>query len=287
MSDTTSDPTGGSTGGEPLPVELAAIERGAGPAVTLVHGGIFHSGPAWSRTIGPLVEAGYRVLAVDRRGYGRSPDGDVPGSGAVGVQAEDVAATLRLRGVTASHVVGVSYGAMVALELALRHPDLTTSLTLVEPTVFSLLEDDPDYAEWIHRFAELDAIGRAGSPHELWLSEWLDLMDPAMARGLQPGSRAWPLVEEAFQRRRREESILRYRPDPGHLRSLQVPTLVVNGSDSEPALHAVGDLLADLIPAARHAEVAEAGHQLHAERPEAFNELLLAFLFKSLARFRS
>jgi pimeloyl-ACP methyl ester carboxylesterase len=264
---------------ESPPVELAAIERGAGPTVTLVHGGIFHSGPAWSRNIGALVEAGYRVIAVDRRGYGRSPDGDARGS--VGLQAEDVAATLRLRGVPAAHVVGVSYGAMVGLELALRHPDVTVSLTLVEPTVFSLLEDDPDYAEWIHRFTELDALGMSGSPHQLWLTEWLDLMDPAMARGLQPGSRAWPLVEEALQRRGREESILRYRPDPERLRTLQVPTLVVNGSDSEPALHAVGDLLADRIPTARHAEIAGAGHQLHAERPEAFNELLLAFLSRS------
>src|SRR6266545_8209070 len=58
------------------PIELAAIDRGAGPAVALVHGGVFHSGPCWARTIGPLVEEGYRVIAVDRRGYGRSPDGD-------------------------------------------------------------------------------------------------------------------------------------------------------------------------------------------------------------------
>ena len=57
-------------------VELAAIERGAGPAVTLVHGGVFHSGPAWARTIGALVQSDYRVIAVDRRGYGRSPPGD-------------------------------------------------------------------------------------------------------------------------------------------------------------------------------------------------------------------
>src|SRR2546425_11320518 len=96
-------------------IELAAIDRGAGDAVALVHGGAFYSGPAWARSIGPLVEAGYRVIAVDRRGYGRSPGGDaevVP----VWLQAEDLAATLSLREVEATHVVGVSYGALVSLE---------------------------------------------------------------------------------------------------------------------------------------------------------------------------
>src|SRR5258708_6505867 len=124
-------------------VELAAIERGAGPAVTLIHGGIFHSGPAWAKTIGPLVQDGYRVIAVDRRGYGRSPEGDrddVP----VRLQAADVSTTLDLREVAASHVVGVSYGALVALELALRQPERVSSLTLIEPTIFAWLKDDPD-----------------------------------------------------------------------------------------------------------------------------------------------
>src|SRR2546427_11142751 len=103
-------------------VELAAIERGAGPAVTLIHGGVFHSGPAWARTIGPLVQAGYRVIAVDRRGYGRSPAGgtdQIP----VSLQARDVAATLDLREGEASHVAGVSFGALVGLELALVRPE--------------------------------------------------------------------------------------------------------------------------------------------------------------------
>jgi alpha-beta hydrolase superfamily lysophospholipase len=55
------------------PIELAVIERGAGAPVALVHGGVFHSGPAWAKSMGALVDAGYRVIAVDRRGHGRSP----------------------------------------------------------------------------------------------------------------------------------------------------------------------------------------------------------------------
>jgi lipase len=258
-------------------VELAAIERGAGPPVTLIHGGVFHSGPAWAKTIGPLVQEGYRVIAVDRRGYGRSPPGEadqVP----VRLQARDVARTLDLREVGASHVAGVSYGALVGLELALASPERVLSLTLIEPTIFSWLKGDPDYAPWIHRFTELESLGVAGTPHHVWLEPWLSLIDPAMARGLRPGSPSWPLVERALQWQWREECISSYRPDDDLLDAFAVPTLILNGGDSEPALREVGELLAERIPSAQHVELPGAGHQLHSQSAGAFNELLRRFL---------
>jgi pimeloyl-ACP methyl ester carboxylesterase len=258
-------------------LELAAIERGAGPAVTLIHGGVFHSGPAWAKTIGPLVQGGYRVIAVDRRGYGRSPAGDTD-SIPVSLQARDVATTLDLRDVEVSHVAGVSYGALVALELALAQPKRVLSLTLIEPTIFSWLKGDPDYAPWIHRFTELESLGAAGTPHQVWLEPWLSLMDPAMARDLRPGSPAWPLVERALAGQWREEGISSYRPDDDLLDAFSVPTLILNGGDSEPALREVGELLAERLPSAQHVEVAGAGHQLHAQNAATFNHLLGTFL---------
>jgi 4,5:9,10-diseco-3-hydroxy-5,9,17-trioxoandrosta-1(10),2-diene-4-oate hydrolase len=247
-------------------VELAAIERGAGPAVTLIHGGVFHSGPAWARTIGPLVQDGYRVIAVDRRGYGRSPDGDADEI-SVRLQAGDVATTLDLRDVATSHVVGVSYGALVGLELALADPERVSSLTLIEPTIFAWLKDDPDYAPWFRRFRELEDVGASGAPHEEWLVAWLSLIDPDMATGLRPGSSAWPLMERAL--------VL---PDHGLLETLAVSTLIVNGGNSEPAMQQVGTLLADRLPSAQHVELAGEGHQLHAQNASVFNELLGTFL---------
>jgi pimeloyl-ACP methyl ester carboxylesterase len=261
-------------------VELAAIERGAGPAVTLIHGGVFHSGPAWAKTIGPLVQAGYRVIAVDRRGYGRSPPGDTDQI-SVNLQARDVATTLRLREVEASHVAGVSYGALVALELALARPELVLSLTLVEPTIFSWLKGDPDYEPWVHRFTELESLGIAGTPHQVWLEPWLSLMDPAMARSLRPGSPAWPLVERALHYQWREEPVSAYRPDEDGLAALAAPTLIVNGGDSEPALREVGELLAERLPSAQHVEMPGVGHELHAQCAGAFNQLLEAFLARN------
>jgi len=241
---------------------------------------VFHSGPAWARTIGPLVQAGYRVIAVDRRGYGRSPAGDTDQI-SVNLQARDVATTLQLREVEASHVAGVSYGALVALELALARPELVLSLTLIEPTIFSWLKGDPDYEPWIQRFTELESLGIAGTPYHVWLEPWLSLMDPAMARSLRPGSPAWPLVERALGSQWKEEPVSSYRPDEDRLDALGVPTLIVNGADSEPALREVGGLLAERLPLAQHVEMAGAGHELHAQSAGAFNQLLEAFLARN------
>lgn len=261
----------------PAAVELAAIDRGTGAAVVLVHGGAFHGGPTWAKTMGPLLSAGYRVLALDRRGYGRSAPGDAPVI-PMALQAEDLVATLDLREVTAAHLVGVSYGALVCLETALAHPDRVLSLTLIEPVLFGWLREDPDYAEWVDHFDTLQAQAMAGAPYEEWLEDWLGLIDPAMGRDLRPGAPAWALVRRALEHQWQEEGPSTYQPDPDRLARLDVPTLIVNGSESEPALRAVADLLTERIAGAIHAEVADAGHQLHIDQSEAFNRLLALFL---------
>lgn len=276
MSQTTPDPA--PAPGEP--VELAALERGAGAAVTLIHGGIFHSGPTWARQIGPLATEGYRVLAVDRRGYGRSPHvAPPPGERiSVSLQAADVWHTLDLREAQASHLVGISYGALVALEAALARPEACTSLTLVEPGLLAWLADDPDFAPWLRRWRELEAVGASGAPTEEWLGEFLSLIDPQMAKDLAPGSPAFGVLERALPHEWEEESAATYQPDPAALEALGVPTVVITGAESEPAPHAIADLVAERIPGASQAEIDRAGHAVQAEQPDAFNRLLLGFL---------
>jgi pimeloyl-ACP methyl ester carboxylesterase len=220
------------------------------------------------------------VIAVDRRGFGRSPAG-APEPGElvpVALQAEDVRTTLDLREVGQTHVVAISYGALVALELATRRPERVRSLTLVEPALFSWLADDEDYAPWFVRFVELESAGAAGADPEEWLDEWLGLIDPKMAEALAPGPRAREILERALPHQLAEESAASYRPDIGRLAALGIPALVVNGADSEPALHAVGQALAGALPGSRHVLIPGAGHQVHAEARGLFNEVLLGFL---------
>lgn len=221
------------------------------------------------------------MIAVDRRGYGRSPPNGGPSAGQrvpVRLQAEDLAMTLDRREAASSHLVGISYGALVALELALRHPERVRTLTLVEAALFGWLRDDPDYAPWIDRFIELEKAGAAGAPTGVWLGPLLALMDPGMADGLTEDNPARPLLERTLPEQLGQESPVDYRPDPAAVAGLAIPSLIINGTDSEPAMQAVGEQLATRLPGARHIVIPGAGHQVHVEATEVFNEVLISFL---------
>lgn len=261
------------------PIELAAIDRGAGTPVALVHGGVFHSGPAWAKTLGPLVDAGYRAIAVDRRGHGRSEDGDaewVP----VHVHADDLRLTLELRDAHEVDLVGVSHGALVCLEFALSWPDRARSMVIVEPPLFTWMAGDHDYHDWFTQFFVIDRNRRKGMPLEQWVPAWLGLMDSRMAAEITPDSPAWQMIRRHGPLIFKEEPGWWYEPNEERLDALRTPTLVINGSESEPPMQAIGEMLAERLPAGSHAWIDGAGHDAHARRPEAFNQWLLSFLGK-------
>ena len=80
---------------------------------------------------GQLIEAlsaHYRVLAFDNRGAGRTDKPDAPYS--VEQMADDTAGLMRSLGIGRAHVVGISLGGRIALDLALNHPELVGDLVL-------------------------------------------------------------------------------------------------------------------------------------------------------------
>lgn len=101
-------------------------ERGAGEPLLLIQG-LGYPGDMWFRLL-PALAANHRVLWFDNRGTGRTgvPDGPYP----VEVMADDAAAVLDAAGVDAAHVMGVSMGGFISLELTLRHPSCVQSLVL-------------------------------------------------------------------------------------------------------------------------------------------------------------
>lgn len=250
------------------PIELAAIDRGAGTPVALVHGGIFHAAPAWAKQIGPIAEAGYRVMAVDRRGHGRSPAGD--GEASVHMHADDLRLTLELRDAPRAHLAGVSYGALVCLEYALSWPERPISLTLLEPPLFTWLEDEPEYKEWYDKFVEI-AHNKDRSVLGEWLPQWLGLMDSRMQKDLTPDSRAWSIVEKQAHLIFEEEPGWEYRPDLNKLHNLAAPVLILNGDLSEPPMQLIGEMLAKRLPNSRHRFIPGGGHDSHARVPGLFN----------------
>lgn len=105
-------------------MELYVHRWGSGPRIVFVHGAVLGGREAW-RAQRPLTDR-WTVLAPDRPGHGRSP-GD----------RSDFESEARLIADQLldepAHLVGLSYGAIVAMYAAALRPDMVRSLTVIEP----------------------------------------------------------------------------------------------------------------------------------------------------------
>jgi pimeloyl-ACP methyl ester carboxylesterase len=127
-------------------VELYVHRWGSGPSIVLVHGVVLGGRESW-RAQRPLTER-WTLLAPDRPGHGRSPGGHQ--------DFETDAALVRDQLLAEpAHLVGHSYGGIVAMLAAAQRPDAVRSLTVIEPPATSVAAGDPLVDEWT---AEMEAI---------------------------------------------------------------------------------------------------------------------------------
>jgi 2-hydroxy-6-oxonona-2,4-dienedioate hydrolase len=112
------------------PIEYAVA--GDGPAVLVVHGagGGFDQGLDFGK---PLVEHGFRVIAMSRFGYLRTP---LPADATPAAQADAHACLLDTLHLQRVPIIGISAGAPSSLQFAIRHPQRTTALVLVVPGAY-------------------------------------------------------------------------------------------------------------------------------------------------------
>jgi pimeloyl-ACP methyl ester carboxylesterase len=233
----------------------------------------------------PLADR-YRLLAVDRRNYGASPDAEV---GDYHVDADDVLDLLAAQP-GGAHLLGHSYGGVVAMLAATRRPDLVRSLTLIEPGAIQTATDLPAPAEFVarRRRAAQKAGRHPGQPDGHPAEQPQDLRDAL--RAATAGLTATPVLPTPLRLRaaraaQRELPCFDAELDLPALAAARWPKLVVRGTwESRPqaALDAVGNALmatADHLAQRLNAHllvVPGAGHWPHAEAPTPVNAALRA-----------
>ena len=105
---------------------------GEGPPVLMVHG----AGGGYDQGLdigGPLIKRGFRLIAMWRFGYLRTP---LPEDASVEAQADAHASLLDALGISRAAVVGASAGAPSAMQFALRYPDRCAALVLLSPALY-------------------------------------------------------------------------------------------------------------------------------------------------------
>lgn len=270
-------------------VELRVRHGGAGPAVLLIHGHP-RTGSTWHAVAPRLVDAGFRVVVPDMRGYGQSSkvpvrsDHSQQSKRAV---ANDLRILMECLGESTYAVAGHDRGCDVAMRLALDHPDVVTRVALMDgiPITEALARCDEDFARsWYHWFffAVPDKPERAINADPLaWYThdpdqmgaenhaEWVQAVtNPETVRAMLEDYRAGLTVDAALERQDREAG-----------RRITCPALHL-WSSQDDLRRQHGDTVAiwrEWCLEVRGVPI-ESGHHQAEENPIALTEALVGFL---------
>ena len=252
-------------------VELAGArvfyrDGGSGPAVVFLHANT-GSSRVWEYQIPAFTAAGYRVIAFDRRGWGRTA---VDPSAKPSTAADDLVSLLDHLQIRQIHLIGTAAGGFVALDFAISFPERLRSV-VVANSIGGV--QDPEFIELGRRirppqfdalppeFRELGPSYRAGQPEGT--QRWVDL--EKISRPPGPVAPAQPL---------------RNRLTFALLETIKVPTLLLTGGADLYAPPPVLQLFAAHIREAESVILPEAGHSSYWEQPEVFNRAVLNFIRK-------
>ena len=238
---------------------------GAGTPVVFLHAA---SGTteSWVYQVPDFTAAGYRCIAYDRRGWGRSlstPTGEQPG-----YTTDDLQGLVDHLGLDHFHLVATAAGGIGGLDYALTQPGRVISL-VVATSIGGV--QDPSYLEVQTRLrpaeiqalpVELREVGpsyRGTNPEGVW--RWLEIKHTSLPEG-------------TTRLRQSPREPITYR----RLEAMAVPVLVLVGEADLLSPPALMRLLATHIPGCGFVTVPEAGHAAFWEQPEVWNRLVLEFL---------
>jgi pimeloyl-ACP methyl ester carboxylesterase len=251
------------------------LDAGSGDAVVLLHSSA-SSAAQWRALAGELSDR-YRVLAPDLYGYGASACWPGDAAFTLGHEAEIVHALLDQIGAQA-HLVGHSYGGVVALHAARTRGGRFRSLVLIEPVAFYLLADRAEIAavaESVRRaVASGDYLGGCRGFYEYWSGPGTWDAVPAAKREAMAPLMAKVAIEfnAAFT-------------EPAGLadhRRIAAPTLLVLGERSPQPTRRICELLAATLPEARLRIVDGAGHMSPMTHRDSVNALVAEHLSSQL-----
>ncbi len=273
-------------------IQLFYLESGLGAPVLFVHGSLSDY-TYWESEMSPFSDR-YHFFAVSRR-YNWPNQNPVRRGYSAITDSEDLARLIVKLGIAPAHVVGHSYGALAALFLASRHPDLVRTLTLAEPPAMSLLAHVPGdsaaagqamlkdvqahmVAPMKAAFARHDTEGavRIFIDYVKGKAGTWDAFSAADKAATLKNAREWEVIfagGELFPELK-----------PRDVARIGAPVLMLSGAKSYPFLALIDQALAALLPQAQHIVFPTATHQMWLEQPDACRKAVFALIDAHLER---
>ena len=249
---------------------------GHGPTVLMLHG-IGGGHLAFAPQVEALAAAGYRAVAWDMPGYGRSAPIEPYTFKGLAQRCIDLMDALQCADVT---LVGHSMGGMVAQEVVARRPDRINRLVLAGTSAaFGKRSDGRSAESWARQFIDQRTAPLDSGKTMAELASQLvpQMVGPgSLPEGARLAEHCMAGVPAATYRRALECLVTFDRQRA--LSDIRVPTLLIGGEFDRVAAPAVMRQMAEAIPRARYEQLKGVGHLMNLEAPDDFDALLLDFL---------
>lgn len=247
------------------------------PGVMLLHG-LLGRASHWAATARRLAPR-YRALALDQRGHGRSERPEGPYS--TEAYLADAIAAVEQLGLAPVTVIGHSMGALTAWQLAARRPDLVAAVVICDMRAAALGEaGQREWEDWTRSWP-LPFATLGDARH--WFGEqdaWADPPNPVrgdfFAEVMAEADDGWrPQYARQHLLRSRDTWIRDAHWD--ELAGVECPALVVRGLDGKLG-RAEAQEMVRVLPRGHYAEIADAGHLVPWEQPDAWCDAVERFL---------
>ena len=235
---------------------------GSGAPVVFLHAGT-GSAPLWLHQLQAFRDAGFRAIAYDRRGHGKT-EADSLHTPAM----DDLHALMERLGVPRFHLVGTAAGGIVAFDYALSHPDRLRSLVVANSiggvqdadylALQKRLRPPPQFDAMPVEFRELGPAYRAAHPDGV--ARWLALEHSSR----HSATRSLPATR----------NLITF----AALATITVPTLLLTGDADLYLPPPILKVFAKCIRGAQSVVIPECGHSAYWEQPTVFNEAVIRFL---------
>jgi pimeloyl-ACP methyl ester carboxylesterase len=260
-------------------VQLEHESRGSGEPVVLIHGG------AIADTYAPIMEepalAGFRLLRYRRRGFGGSTHSDPPVS--IRRCADDCLALMRHLGIARAHLAGHSYGGIIALQLALDHPETVGSIALLEPALVAFVPDAAAFNDGVGSVVKRYIDGdKAGA-----LDGFLSAVGGPNPRGILdrvPGAYQMALADVDYLFRVELAELPNWHFTRDDAARIKQPLLAMVGSESRPVFQEIHTLAQSWFRQCEPVTIAGANHMLPMMMPRPIAEALASFFRRNPLR---
>jgi pimeloyl-ACP methyl ester carboxylesterase len=242
---------------------LLIATAGDGPALILLHGWTLDH-RMWEPQLAAL-GTHYRLIMIDRRGFGRAtapPD--------LAAEATDIATVANALGINSFALAGLSQGAAVALDFAIRFPARVSALVLSGTPLHGLVPNADSVPR--EEYAVLARHGNLVALRQNWLNHRL------MQIGNNAGRRLVEIIVKEYDARDLLAPSALSPFSTAQIEALPMPLLAMAGIEESPWRIACARFLAETAPRGEFASIGGAGHIANLAQPAAFNETLLGFL---------